>query len=98
MLITLIFDINFPANQFRKCFLNRFDVSDITNLIRHSCTDIIFKNWTYVQFEKVDEKAWILRIKYLYNRVDIVDRFSKDFGNIIVLFKVRRQSNAEIYD
>jgi len=98
MLMTLVFDIKFPANQFRKCCLNRFDFSDITNLIWHPCTDIVFKNWAYVQFEKVDEKPWIFRIKSLYDEVDKLDRLSKDFGNITVPFEVRCQSNAEVYD
>ena len=98
MPITLVFDIKFPANQSRKCCLNRFDPSDITNLIWHPCTDIVFKNWAYVQFEKVDEKPWIFRIKSLYDEVDKLDRLSKDFGNITVPFEVRCQSNAEVYD
>ena len=33
----------------------------------------MFKNWTYVQFEKVDDKAWIFRIKDFYNKVDQID-------------------------
>ena len=50
---------------------------------------------------KVDEKAWIFRIELklsFYDKVDKVDRFSNDFGGITVPFKVRRQSNAEVYD
>ena len=81
-LITLVLDIKFSAYQYRKCCLDRFEFSDISSLICHSCTDIVFKNWTYVQFEKVDEKAWILKIKNLYGKVDKLDRFSKDFENI----------------
>ena len=46
---------------------------DITNLIWHPCTNIVFKNWMYVQFEKIDKKAWILRIKGLYNKEEKVD-------------------------
>ena len=98
MLITLLLDIKFPANQSCKCCLNRFDSSDITNLIWHPCTDIVFKKRPYVQFVKVHEKPWIFRIESLYDEVDKLDRLSKDFGNITVPFEVRCQSNAEVYD
>ena len=47
--------------------------SDITNLTWHPCTNIGFKNWAYVQFEKVDKEILILRIKDRYNKVDKVD-------------------------
>ena len=98
MLITVVFDIKLPAYQSRKCCLNRFNFSDIISFIWHPYTDIVFKNSMYVQFEKVDEKVSILRIKSPYDEEDKLDRFSKDFRNITVPFKVRCQSNAKIYN
>ena len=88
----------FSAYHSRKCCLDRFDFSDIANLIWHPCTDIVLKNWTYVQFKKVEEKPWILRVEILYDKIDKLDRFSKDFENTTVPLKVRCQSIAEVYD
>ena len=62
MLITIVFNIKFPAYQSRKCCQNRFNFSDITSLIWHPCVTIVFKNWTNVQSEKVDKEVYFLRI------------------------------------
>ena len=94
MLITIVFDIKFLASQSRKCCLDKFDFLDITRLIWHPCTDNAFKNWTYVQFKTTDE----IRIESSYDKVDKLDRLSKDFGKIIVPFEVRFQSKAKVYD
>ena len=62
MFITIVFNIKFPEYLSCKCCLNRFYFFDITNLIWHSFTDVVFKNWTYVR--EIVEEVEIQSMKF----------------------------------